>query len=42
MLKICVFSFDSDFDKPESEPHGDDADFDEEAYLKWRSKDKGE
>ena len=30
-------SFDEDFDAAEeSEPHGDDDDFDVEAYLKWR------
>lgn len=31
-----IYSFDSDFDQPESEPHGEDEAFDAEAYLKWR------
>jgi hypothetical protein len=33
---MLCFSFDSDFDQPESEPHGEDEEFDEKAYLKWR------
>ena len=37
---ICLFSlfsYDSDFDEPESEPHQDDENFDKEDYLKWKN-----
>jgi len=35
-MRVTIsFSFDSDFDKPESEEHGDD-DIDEIAYRKWK------
>lgn len=33
-------SFDSDFDAPEEGSHGDDKDFNEEEYLKWRKQDE--
>lgn len=36
---LLYFSFDSDFDRPESQDHGDDEDFDPEAYLKWKEQD---
>lgn len=35
-LTKSLYSYDSDFDAPESEEHQDDVNFDKEDYLKWK------
>ena len=34
---LSLYSFDSDFDAPESQGHGDVDDFDMDAYVKWKA-----